>query len=149
MLFRGEAGERVEHVGVVIRAAFHGPGFHGVGHHVGHVGIEASAEIDGGAQRLVHGLGQIAPHGLVVEDVAPVVFGGIGMGFGRRGVSPRDVFRVMTPRGNGKYGMAAAGVGRTHANSLKKMSARRGRCLWKKRGVPRRISLWKPLRERR
>ncbi len=148
VLFRGKAGQRIEDMGVMVRAAFHGPGFHGVGHHVGHGGVEATAEVDGGAQGFVHGLGQVTPHGLVVEDVAAVIFRGIGVAFGRCGAAPRYVFRVMASRGDGKHGMTADGVGGTHANSFKKMMTGPENRAFRRWGCPR-VSLWKPLPGRR
>ena len=69
MLLGGEAGHRLEQVGVVGGALLHGPVLHGGGDGVGDGRVERRALLDGLLQGLEDRLGQPLPLHLFVEDV--------------------------------------------------------------------------------
>ena len=70
VLFGREAGHGLEPVGIMIRAHFDGPVLHGIGHHIGNGGIEASALADDAGKTAVDVLGQALAHGVKAEDMA-------------------------------------------------------------------------------
>ena len=72
VLLGGQAGHRLEPVGVVRGTTFQGPFLHGGGDDVGNARIERSALLDRFAQSLVHVLGEPRPHHFVGEYVHPV-----------------------------------------------------------------------------
>ncbi len=75
VLLGGDAGQRLEPVGVVGGTFFDGPILHGVGHHRGHLGGKGNAGDDGLPQGLVGLLGQPLLHDLVIKDIGPEQLG--------------------------------------------------------------------------
>ena len=69
VLLGGQAGERLEPVGVVARAVLDGPVLHRRRDHVGHGGIERLTVIDGAKEAAIHLLGEPLPHDAAGEDV--------------------------------------------------------------------------------
>ena len=69
VLLGRQPGQRLEPVGEMRRAAFHGPVLHRRGHDVGDARVERLAVIDGAQQRLVDRLGQALLHHLLREGV--------------------------------------------------------------------------------
>ena len=75
VLLGGDAGQRLEPVGVVGGALLDGPLLHGVGDDVGHVLVERRALLDGLHQLLIGGLGQALAHDVLVEHHGAVQIG--------------------------------------------------------------------------
>ena len=78
VLFAGDAGQRLEPVGVVGRAQLHGPALHDAGHDVGHFDVQGGALVQGVLQALIGGAGQALLHHVLVEDLAAVDFHYVG-----------------------------------------------------------------------
>ena len=70
MLFRRDAGHRLEPVGEVGRPLLHRPVLHRVRHHAGDVRIQVLAQLHRPFQRLIRLLGQPLPHHTVIEHHA-------------------------------------------------------------------------------
>ena len=70
MLFRGNAGQRLEPVGIVGRALFNSPILHCLRHRVGHSDIQIHSLVNGLAKRRVNLRGELRPHHAVVENHA-------------------------------------------------------------------------------
>ena len=69
VLFRGESGQRLEPVGVVGRAALHGPLFHRGRHNVGQGRVEPLAMVDGALEAFEDLLREPLLHDLFGEDI--------------------------------------------------------------------------------
>ncbi len=69
VLLRGQAGQRVEDVGVVGGALLQGPVLHRRGDRVGDLGVERAGLLDGGQDGLVDALRQTLLHRREAEDV--------------------------------------------------------------------------------
>ena len=78
VLFAGDAGQRLEPVGVVGSPQLHGPALHDAGHDVGHLDVEGGALVQGVLEALIGGAGQALLHHMLVEDLAAVDFHNIG-----------------------------------------------------------------------
>ncbi|MFT3684869.1 MAG: hypothetical protein QM783_08065 [Phycisphaerales bacterium] len=72
VLLGRQAGERLEPVGVVRCAAVDRPVLHRGGHHVGELGVELLAVLDGPHEALEGLLGETLAHGALGEDVLAV-----------------------------------------------------------------------------
>ena len=72
VLLGGQAGERLEPVGVVGGAVLDGPVLHRGGHHVGHLRVERLAGVDGAEEALEDLLGEALAHHAPGEDVGAV-----------------------------------------------------------------------------
>ena len=71
VLFGGDAGERLEPVGIVRCPLFERPVLHRIGDHTRDGGVKVLAERHGAAQRLIGVLRQPLPHDTVVEHHRP------------------------------------------------------------------------------
>ena len=67
VLLGGNAGERLEPVGIMGGALFDGPVLHNTGNHVGHVQIQRLALVNGGLQAFVGGAGKALLHYMLIE----------------------------------------------------------------------------------
>ena len=74
VLLAGDAGQRLEPVGVVGSAQLHGPALHHAGHNVGHLDVQRSTLVQGAFQALVSRARQALLHHMFVEDLAAVDF---------------------------------------------------------------------------
>ena len=74
VLFRGDAVQGLEPVGIMGGAPLQRPVLHGAGHHAGDLRVQPAAVIDSPVQRLICFPGQTVPHDLVVEYAAPKDF---------------------------------------------------------------------------
>ena len=74
MLLAGDAGERLEPVGVMGGALLDGPALHDAGHHVGDLDVQRLALFNGGLEALVSGAGEPFAHLMIVKDFAAVEF---------------------------------------------------------------------------
>ena len=67
VLFGGDAGQRLEPVGIVGRAMGDSPVLHGSGHRVGDGSVQLRTLVDGSAQRRIHVGGKIGLHHPVIK----------------------------------------------------------------------------------
>ena len=74
VLLTGDAGQRLEPVGVVGGAQLHGPALHHAGHNVGHLNVQRGALVQSLFQTLIGGAGQAFFHNVLVKDLAAVDF---------------------------------------------------------------------------
>ena len=74
VLLTGDAGQRLEPVGVVGGAQLHGPALHHTGHNVGHLNVQRGALVQSLFQTLIGGAGQAFFHNVFVKDLAAVDF---------------------------------------------------------------------------
>ena len=72
VLFTGDAGQRLEPVGVVGGTQLHGPALHDAGHHVGHLDIQRRPLVQGVLQALIRSARQALLHHMLVKDFAAV-----------------------------------------------------------------------------
>ena len=72
MLLTGDAGQRLEPVGVVGGTQLHGPALHHAGHNVGHLDVQRSTLVQGVLQALVSSAGQALLHNVLIKDLAAV-----------------------------------------------------------------------------
>ena len=74
MLLTGDAGQRLEPVGVVGGALLNGPALHDAGHDVGDLKVQRLALLNRRLEALVGRAGQTLAHLMLVEDFAAVKF---------------------------------------------------------------------------
>ena len=74
VLLTGDAGQRLEPVGVVGGTQLHGPALHHAGHNVCHLDIQGCALVQGALQALVSSARQALLHYMLVKDLAAVDF---------------------------------------------------------------------------
>ena len=74
VLLTGDAGQRLEPVGVVGGTQLHGPALHHAGHNVCHLDIQRCALVQGALQALVSSARQALLHYMFVKDLAAVDF---------------------------------------------------------------------------
>ena len=74
MLLTGDAGQRLEPVGVVGGALLNGPALHDAGHDVGDLKVQRLALLNCRLEALVGRAGQTLAHLMLVEDFAAVKF---------------------------------------------------------------------------
>ena len=74
VLLTGDAGQRLEPVGVVGGAQLHGPALHHAGHNVCHLDVQRSTLVQGVLQALVSRARQALLHHMLVKDLAAVDF---------------------------------------------------------------------------
>ena len=74
MLLTGDAGQRLEPVGVVGGTQLHGPALHHAGHNVCHLNVQRSTLVQGVLQALISCARQALLHHMFVKDLAAVDF---------------------------------------------------------------------------
>ena len=72
MLLAGNAGQRLEPVGVVGGTQLHGPALHDAGHDVGHLDVQRSTLVQGVLEALIRSARQALLHHMLVKDLAAV-----------------------------------------------------------------------------
>jgi hypothetical protein len=115
MLLGGDAGHRLEQVGVVRRALFNRPVLHRAGDGVGDGRIEHRAELDRLLQRLEDRLGQALPLHLFIEDINAEEV----LDVNRLEV---DAIQLM-PGGHDRFDRGLTHVGRAHTHSPEQENA--------------------------
>ena len=74
VLLTGDAGQRLEPVGVVGGTQLHGPALHHAGHNVCHLNVQRSTLVQGVLQALISCARQALLHHMFVKDLAAVDF---------------------------------------------------------------------------
>ena len=72
VLLTGDAGQRLEPVGVVGGTQLHGPALHDAGHDVGHLDVQRSTLVQGVLEALISSARQALLHHMLVKDLAAV-----------------------------------------------------------------------------